>query len=46
MINSWTEAEKKEYDYYLWLNDDTLLYPSALSELIECTNSEENKKII
>jgi len=25
---------KKDYDYYLWLNDDTLLYPHALSSLV------------
>jgi GT2 family glycosyltransferase len=28
-------ALKKGYDYYMWLNDDTLLYPSSLQRLIE-----------
>ncbi len=28
------EAIKYDYDYYLWLNDDTSLYPNALSNLL------------
>ena len=28
-------ALAKEFDYYLWLNDDTLLYPTALKNLLE-----------
>jgi GT2 family glycosyltransferase len=31
---AWTEAMKYNYDYYLWLNDDTILYPQALSLLL------------
>ncbi len=31
---AWTEAMKKNYDYYLWLNDDTVLFAHALSTLI------------
>ncbi len=30
---AWNEASQKDYDFYLWLNDDTNLFPSALSEL-------------
>lgn len=33
MIASWTEAAKGDYDFYLWLNDDTLLYSDALLTL-------------
>lgn len=33
----WSEAIKKEYDYYLWLNDDTELYPFFFEELIKCS---------
>jgi GT2 family glycosyltransferase len=29
-----TAAKTKNYDYYLWLNDDTFLYPSAISVLL------------
>ena len=28
-------ASKQGYDYYLWLNDDTLLYPNAISNLLK-----------
>jgi GT2 family glycosyltransferase len=38
-----TAAQKKAYDFYLWLNDDTLLDIDAVSELLLCYN--EVKKI-
>ena len=32
MYTAWEEATKrKEYDYYLWLNDDTFIYPDSIS---------------
>ncbi len=31
---AFAEALKSDYDYYLWLNDDTLLYPKALVTLL------------
>lgn len=31
---AFAEALKKNYDYYLWLNDDTLLEPNALIKLL------------
>jgi GT2 family glycosyltransferase len=31
---AFAEALKGNYDYYLWLNDDTLLEPQALNELV------------
>lgn len=31
---AFAEAMKSDYDYYLWLNDDTLLYPDALKTLL------------
>lgn len=33
----------QEYDYYLWLNDDTLLVDYALNEMFECETEAENK---
>jgi GT2 family glycosyltransferase len=32
---AFSEALKGSYDYYLWLNDDTLLGPKALSNLLD-----------
>jgi GT2 family glycosyltransferase len=31
---AWGEAFKGDYDHYLWLNDDTLLYPDALHRVL------------
>ncbi len=39
-----TAIQKAEYDYFLWLNDDTLLKPGAISEMI--TAAETNPGII
>jgi GT2 family glycosyltransferase len=35
MYTAWQEALKDNYDYYLWLNDDTFLRPDALSCLLK-----------
>jgi GT2 family glycosyltransferase len=32
---AWTEAMKKHYDYYLWLNDDTHIYKKTIHRLID-----------
>ena len=34
MHAAFAEALKNDYDYYLWLNDDTFLYPEALAKLL------------
>lgn len=40
MYKAWQAASNvKEYDYYLWLNDDTVLNPNAISELLACENN-------
>lgn len=36
MHRAWSEALKADYDFYLWLNDDVVLYPYFLDELFEC----------
>ena len=36
MYEAWKEAQKNNYDYYLWLNDDVELYPFFFQELMEC----------
>lgn len=35
-------ASSEEHDYYLWLNDDTILVDYALNELFECESEAEN----
>ncbi|HEY9901499.1 MAG TPA: glycosyltransferase family 2 protein [Candidatus Sericytochromatia bacterium] len=39
MRQAFAEALKHDYDYYLWLNDDTILYPNALATLLETSQS-------
>lgn len=35
MLRAWERALELKPDYVLWLNDDTLLYPDALSHLLD-----------
>lgn len=47
MHKAWTEAYKrKNYDYYLWLNDDTILHNSALVTLLSTSTHYSDKSII
>ena len=41
-----TAREKKEYDFYFWLNDDLELYANAFDELLSCSHMEKDKAII
>ena len=44
---AWTSALKKgNFDYYLWLNDDTIIIANALRQMLEYSQTVENKKII
>jgi GT2 family glycosyltransferase len=44
---AWETATKTyDYDFYLWLNDDTFLYPNALKEMVDCAKVENNASII
>lgn len=43
---AWKNAEKKNHDYYLWLNDDVYLYENFTYFLLkDIENIEKNKKI-
>jgi len=35
MRKAFQKALKSDYDYYLWLNDDTMLYPNALRVMLD-----------
>ena len=41
-----TACKKKDFDYYLWLNDDTILFNHALKVMLEYSKSIDNKRII
>ena len=46
---AWNSAKKKQYDYYLWLNDDVFLYnnflESCLKDIQTVKKQEQKKKI-
>ena len=46
MYTAWKEASKKDYDFYLWLNDDTLLFPNALDNLVNSSHKNNDEVII
>lgn len=46
MWNAWNEAAKEDYDYYLWLNDDTYLYQNAVSSLISTSDDYDSQAIV
>lgn len=47
MYTAWdTAAKAKDYDYYLWLNDDTFVYPYMLLMLMKSVEQTDNQSII
>ena len=47
MYAAWkAAAETWDYDFYLWLNDDTFAYPDMLESLLEASASKGDKAII
>ena len=47
---AFSEASKNDYDFYLWLNDDTYLFPHSIETLLqtwkECCRSHRHDKNI
>ncbi|WP_167607496.1 glycosyltransferase family 2 protein [Maribellus sediminis] len=41
-----TAAEVTDYDFYLWLNDDTILFPNAMTTLLESSAEKQHNSII
>lgn len=46
MWTAWKEAAKEDFDFYLWLNDDTFLYPDVLNAIIGLSNNYDDNVII
>ena len=47
MHEAWkVAASNHDYDFYLWLNDDTMLLPSAITHLLECSKEKNHHAII
>jgi GT2 family glycosyltransferase len=43
---AWGVASNKNYDYYIWLNDDVIPLKESLSELFKCSEIKNNEAII
>ena len=41
---AFSEAMKNDYEYYLWLNDDTFLHSDALKLMLETSNDMKQQK--
>ncbi len=47
MHTAWAAAAKeKDYDFFLWLNDDCFLYPQMLKLLLKASSTKDDKAII
>lgn len=46
MYTAWKEAAKKDYDFYLWLNDDVFLKEYAFKHILECSKEKDDKCLI
>ena len=47
MYKAWEAAAKaKDYDFYLWLNDDTFVYPDLYKNLLSASKKNGDKTII
>ena len=43
---AWLHASKYDYDFYIWLNDDVVLYNNAFEELLKCSKFHNNEAIV
>lgn len=47
MWTAWNTAhQQKNYDYYLWLNDDTIIFENSIKNLLELSENKKNTCII
>ncbi len=46
MYAAWQEAAKGNYDYYLWLNDDTYLRRNSIERLVSCSEDKQDETVI
>lgn len=43
---AWEEAAKCDYDYYLWLNDDTFLFKDALENILSTSENVGDRAVL
>ena len=43
---AWAAAAERQFNYYLWLNDDTYIFINAIEKMIESARQTESRAII
>lgn len=46
MYKAWKEAARMDYDFYLWINDDTFVYRRMMCSLLESSSLMKDQAII
>lgn len=46
MYAAWEEAAKIDYDFFWWVNDDTMVFKDTLKKLIDCSRAHDDQSII
>jgi GT2 family glycosyltransferase len=46
MLRAWKAAATRVQDFYLWLNDDLVVFPDALANMLRCYGSSADPKTI
>lgn len=46
MWTAWSRAAREDYDFYLWLNDDTLLYDGAVRTMLDAYKDAKQEAVI
>lgn len=46
MYAAWAEAEKHDYDYYLWVNDDMEIFDDSIEQVINISKNLMDKSIV
>lgn len=46
MYTAWKEAGKYDYDFYLWLNDDSFLMAGAICNMLKVSSKHDDNAII
>lgn len=47
MYKAWeTASSERQYDYYIWLNDDTFTYPEMISTLLSASQKKKIKLLL
>ncbi len=46
MATAWDKACEQDYDFYWWVNDDTLVFKDCLTRLLACSSLHDDRALI